>query len=259
MNLQDVATSLGVHYQTVYRWVREGSLVATKLPSTGYAVTDAELKRFMSVRSTPTGPPERIQVLDWQPHVTRLLGALVVGDELAARAVVDRLTEGCVSVIELCEQLLTPCLIEIGERWHHGSMNIAEEHRATAICERTLARLTTTPRGRPRGTAVVTTAQGDLHVMASMMAALVLREDHWKTHYLGGNIPIDDVVSLVEDVDADLVVISATNIESIPMARALRDAVVGNNRRVLVGGQGSSLTALLEQARASDVGFDPTA
>ncbi len=249
VNLQDAAKHLGVHYQTAYRWVRNGSLLAVKYPVTGYTVTEAELSRFAALRDTATPPPETLQVRDWTPHVTKLLAALVAGDEAATKAVVDRLIDGAIGVVDLCEQLLAPCLAEIGARWHRGEVSIAVEHRATAICERTLARVATHPRGRPRGTAVVTTAQGDLHVMASVMAALALRDDHWKTHHLGADIPIDDVVSLVEDVDADLTVISLTNPDAKRKANALRARLMANDRRVLVGAPGMSLTMLVEQAR----------
>ena len=249
MNLRDAAEYLGVHYQTAYRWVRNGSLLAVKFPATGYTVTDEELARFAAVRATASPPPTTLHVRDWQPHITKLLDALVSGDELAAQAIVDRLSEGSVPVLDLCERLLAPCLREIGDAWHRGEVSIAEEHRATAICERTMARLATHPQGRPRGTVVVTTPQGDLHVTASVMAALVLRDDHWKTHHLGADIPIDDVVLFVEDVDADLVVISLTNPDAIRKAHALRRRLVANGRRVLVGGGGMTLVDLVEQAR----------
>lgn len=249
MNLHDIATRLGVHYQTVYRWVRTGSLIATKHPSSGYEVSEDELARFATARNMAAAPP-RLQVRDWDHQIERLLSALVVGDELSARTVVDRLSDGSVGVLEICERLLVPCMAELGERWHRGTVSIAVEHRATAICERILARLATHPSGRPRGTAVITTPLGDIHAMPSTMAALVLREDRWKVHHLGANVPHLDVVSLVEDVDADLVVISLTNTHTSANADELARQLVANKRRVLVGKPGDTLTALVDLARA---------
>ncbi len=249
MNLHDAATRLGVHYQTVYRWVRDGSLVATKHASKGYDVREDDLTRFTIARNAPAIPPT-LHVRDWDHQVDRLLGALVVGDELAARSVVDRLTDGSVSALEVCERLLVPCMSEIGERWHHGTVSIAVEHRATAICERVLARLATHPSGRPRGTAVITAPPGDLHAMPSAMAALVLREDRWKVHHLGVNVPKDDVVSLVEEVDADLVVISRTNVESAENAEQLASELRASGRRVVVGKPGDTLGELVALARS---------
>ncbi len=249
MNLHDAAARLGVHYQTVYRWVRDGSLVATKHSLRGYDVREDDLTRFAIARTAPSDRP-KLHVRNWDHQIERLLGALVVGDELAAGSIVDRLSDGSVSVLEICERLLVPCMSELGDRWHRGSVSIAVEHRATAICERMLGRLATHPSGRPRGTAVVTTPLGDLHAMPSTMAALVLREDRWKVHHLGANVPHDDVVSLVEEVDADLVVISLTNVESAADAEELARQLYANERRVLVGKPGDTLTELVGRARS---------
>ena len=49
MNLKTAARRLGVHYQTVYRWVRSGQLVAVKVGA-GYEISDAALERFEAQR-----------------------------------------------------------------------------------------------------------------------------------------------------------------------------------------------------------------
>ena len=106
MNLQEAADRLGVHYQTAYRWVRDGSLSASKGPSNSYEVSEDEVARFLARRLVPVAPPSRLQVRDWDHHVGRLLNALLDGDELEARGIVDRLTDGSVSILEVCENLL---------------------------------------------------------------------------------------------------------------------------------------------------------
>ena len=249
MNLQDAAAVIGVHYQTAYRWVRDGSLTATKGPSNAYEVTNDEVARFLARRLVPVAPPTRILVRDWEHHAARLMETLLEGDELGARALVDRLSDGSVSILELCENLLAPVLVEIGERWHAGTLSIAHEHRATAICERMLGRISTHPRGRPRGTAVITTPLGDLHAMPSAMAALVLREDRWRTHHLGASVPVDDVISLCEEVRATLVVITLTNLDLDGSSLALADAVRAAGRTPLIGRPGMNLRTLIQQAR----------
>ena len=250
MNLHEAAAQIGVHYQTMYRWVRDGSVVATKLPSNVYDVTNDEVERFAAKRAQPALPPAQIRVRSWDRHVDRLLQAVLGGDELAARTTIDRLVNGSVSVVELCEHVIAPCLNEVGNRWHSGTVTIAEEHRATAICQRIVARLSSHPRGRPRGTAVVTTAVGELHTLPSDMAALALRHDRWKTHHLGGNVPVDDVLALAHDVNADLIVISTTNSELSRSVKLLVDALTRSGRQTLIGRPGMSLQLLVEQARA---------
>jgi MerR family transcriptional regulator, light-induced transcriptional regulator len=257
MNLQEAADRLGVHYQTAYRWVREGRLTAIKVRSS-YEVTEEELSTFVSQRSLPSGPPERVTVRNWEHHQARLNETLIDGDELESRAIVDRLAELHVPLIELCECLLGPAIRQVGEAWHRGDVSISVEHRATAIVERVLARVSTNPRGRPRGTAVVVAAPGDMHSLPGAMAALVLRDDRWKVHHLGSNLPVHEIVDFSKSVEAELVVLSMTfqheydengPYEGLHDVRGLVRLLESNGHRVMLGGPGKSLTDLVEQAR----------
>ena len=60
MNLKTAALRLGVHYQTVYRWVRSGQLVAVKVGA-GYEVSDAAVERLLAQRTATGRTPERRQ------------------------------------------------------------------------------------------------------------------------------------------------------------------------------------------------------
>src|SRR3712207_8396019 len=75
VDLQTAADRLGVHYQTAYRWVRDGSLVAVKRGSI-YDVDEAALADFAARRSAPTPPPQRATVRDWGRQVDRLYALL---------------------------------------------------------------------------------------------------------------------------------------------------------------------------------------
>jgi MerR family transcriptional regulator, light-induced transcriptional regulator len=248
MNLQTAAERLGVHYQTIYRWVRDGDLTAVKRGNS-YDVAEEEVERFLTFRQVPTAPPERLVVRSWENQRERLLEALLTGEELEARSIADRLIEGHVSTIEICEKLIAPCLRQVGERWHRGEVSVAEEHRATAICERILARAAAHPRGRPRGTAVVLAAPGDEHSLPSSMAALVLRDDRWRVHHLGANVPTSDLLSLAHSVKADLVVLSMTYAKP-DAVQQLRAVLEAQHFNVIVGGtDGKTLGDLVAVAR----------
>src|SRR3954463_1572770 len=145
LDLREAADRLGVHYQTAYRWVRNGSLTATK-QGTAYELSDLEVARFLAKRLAPAPPPKHTNVRDWGLHADRLHRQLVDGDELAARALVDRLVAGHHQPLTLCQQLFSPVLVAIGEQWADGSLSVAHEHRASAICGRLLGRIAVYPR-----------------------------------------------------------------------------------------------------------------
>lgn len=250
VELKEAAERLGVHYQTAYRWVRDGSLAAVKIGSS-YEVAPAEIERFLALRATPAPPPRTTQVRSWALQVERLHRLLRDGDELGCRTLVDRLRDGGVEPLVLCEELLTPTLVRIGEEWACGDVSVAHEHRASAICERILARIALHPRGRPRGIAVVCTPPGEQHGLPAVMATVALRGDRWQVHHLGTEVPTRDLVELVQLLPADIVVLSLTNLSATVGAADTARAVAEAGARPLIGGPGKSLRLLLAEARRS--------
>lgn len=249
MDLQTAADRLGVHYQTAYRWVRDGSLEAVKRGSV-YDIAEEALVTFQTKRSAPAPPPLRAHVRSWSHQVDRLYALLTTGDELGARQLVDRLREGAIEPLELCEELFGPTLHRVGTAWEAGHLSVAEEHRASAMAERLLARLAVHPRGRPRGICVVGTPPREEHALPASMAAVVLRADRWQVHHLGTQVPTPDLIDLTGALQANLVVLSLTNAEVLAGAGALADQIrERTGAEVLLGAPGMSLRDLVRLAR----------
>ena len=81
MQLRDAAETLGVHYQTAYGWVRQGTLRARKTPR-GYEVSEGDVLELMARRAAGAEPAREVQVRDWAAQADRLYAALVAGDEV---------------------------------------------------------------------------------------------------------------------------------------------------------------------------------
>jgi excisionase family DNA binding protein len=60
VNLKTAARRLGVHYQTAYRWVRSGELVAVKVGA-GYEISEAALERFQAQRAAMERVPAMLE------------------------------------------------------------------------------------------------------------------------------------------------------------------------------------------------------
>jgi len=248
VELKAAADRLGVHYQTAYRWIRNGSLPAVKVGAS-YVISEAELARFMAQRARPAPPPRTTVVRSWPAQQQRLHALLVEGDELGVRLLVDRLHVGGVEALVLCEELFAPVLARVGHDWAEGRISVAVEHRLSAICERALARIAAHPRGRPRGVAVVCTPPGEEHSLPAAMAAVCLRSDRWQVHHLGTQVPPADLLALLRAVKADLLVLSLSR-DECAIDPTVGEAVAAGVR-VLVGGPGHTLRQLLQQARTS--------
>ena len=249
MDLRTASDRLGVHYQTAYRWVRDGSLPAVKIRST-YEVTEDDVEAFLRRRRAPAPPPKQTKVRSWDLQVGRLHAFLFLGDELGARQAVDRLAEGGVDPLQLCENLFAPTMRRIGQDWAEGRLTVADEHRASAIAERLLARIATHPRGRPRGVAVVATVPGEEHGLSATMGAIVLRADRWRVHHLGTQVPVDDLLTMARR-EAQLVVLSYTNDSSRQPTADVAALLRAASLRVLIGSPGASLNQLVAEARTA--------
>jgi excisionase family DNA binding protein len=251
MQLRDAADALGVHYQTAYQWVRQGSLPARKT-GRGYDVSEQDVGALAARRASGTAPRAEIRVRDWTAQAERLHAAIVAGDETAARHVFARLARG-VSVLDLCERVVSPALLQVGQEWARGAVSIAVEHRASAICERLIAVRAHQPQGRPRGIAVVSTPAGERHGLPALMAAACLREDRWLVHHLATDLPAAEIAGLAQMTGADLVVLSATTTESARLAPLAAEEITQSvpGVHVLIGGPGEPLSQLLPLARAT--------
>jgi MerR family transcriptional regulator, light-induced transcriptional regulator len=249
MQLTDAASTLGVHYQTAYSWVRRGVLPARKTPR-GYEVSESDVQALAAQRAAGAEPRRYVRVRDWAVPEGRLFEALVAGDEQRARRDFERLAAG-VPLSGLCDWVIGPALRRIGTAWAAGELSIAAEHRASAICERLIATSAQQPPGRPRGTAVTATPPGERHALPALMATACLREDRWHVHHLAADLPVGEVADLAESTRAGLVVLSSATTESTQAAQQaageLRHRLPGV--RVLAGRPGDTLTLLRDQAR----------
>src|SRR6201999_3723609 len=90
------------------------------------------------------------------------------------------------------EEILTPLLATVGDRWERGEISVAEEHFLSETVRSRLGHLLADTGGGVRGSAVLACAPGEQHELGLMMVAIGLRRDGWKIFYLGANTPLDD-------------------------------------------------------------------
>jgi len=252
MPLREAAEALGVHYQTAYGWVREGVLPARK-SGRDYQVSEADVRALSARRASGVPPRHQVRVRDWAAQADLLYAAIASGAESVARARLERIAAG-VPLVDLCERVIAPALRRIGDDWAAGTVSIAAEHRATAICERLIGPLSARqPAGRPRGVAVTATPQGERHGLPALMASGCLREDHWQVHHLGCDLPAEEVKRTAIDAGARLVVLSSSTMVSARRAAAVAARLAGAQAglRVLTGGPGDSLYELVQIARGT--------
>lgn len=123
---------------------------------------------------------------------------------------------------------IQPSMVEIGERWHRGEVNVAAEHFATQFVRRKLAGLMNVFEGDgQRGRIIVGCAPSELHDLGVLMSALFLVRRGWNVVYLGPQLPMNDLLESIRSVKPLLVCLSASTIESamelVTVARSLHE------------------------------------
>jgi excisionase family DNA binding protein len=188
LSLQEAADSLGVHYMTVYRYVRQGRLPATR-QGTAWRVRPSDVTALQSV------PASRARRGAARTGADRLglERRMMAGDNAGAWWLVESQLGGGLDPSGILTELIVPALRAIGDGWAQGTVSVAEEHRATAVAQRVVGRLgfQFARRGKTRGTVALAAPAGDLHTLPVAIVADLLRWRGFDVVELGGNTPPD--------------------------------------------------------------------
>jgi excisionase family DNA binding protein len=198
LSLNEVADRLGVHYMTAYRYVRTGKLAARQAHGE-WRVRSRDLERF---ERTPKGSARRGE-RRWTQHAGRLYDRLLAGDEAGAWQVVERALAGGAEPSQIYVHALGPVLNRIGDEWAAGSIEVVDEHRASAVASRVVGRMGPlfARRGRRRGAVVLGSAPDDTHSLPVSMVADVLRGRGHRVVDLGGSTPPESFVAEATTAD----------------------------------------------------------
>ncbi len=114
-------------------------------------------------------------------------------------------------VEQVCTELITPTLWQIGQLWANGQLSVAVEHFASNFFRALLTNLFhVTPGPREGPLTIACCAPGEPHELAALMLALFLRRQHTRVAYLGQSIEINGLLHTIKKLSPALVCISLT-------------------------------------------------
>ncbi|MDH4116379.1 MAG: cobalamin-dependent protein [Acidimicrobiia bacterium] len=252
MSLHEAAERLGVHYMTVYRYVRLGLLPATKVGGS-WSVLEVDLAAF-------TAPAQQPSSRGQAPWSERLESRMLAGDLAGSWSVVEAaMASGCTPP-RVYTDLVVPALVSIGQKWADAEIGIDEEHQASAIATRIVGRMGSlfARRGRTKGSVVLAMPSGDRHGLALAMLADVLRGEGYAVVDLGADIPARSIVDAAHKVpDLHAVCISVVYREALESAAetiGLLKSEIGSDLFVVIGGG-----AVASDEHARELGADKRA
>lgn len=177
-------------------------------------VSPAEAARV--VRSTPVMPDGLAIASDPLPHVegvelarARLLSATARFDAATVDAELARLSM-LLDAVTLYEKVVSPLLVEVGRRWHDGSLSIAHEHMLSDRVEYAL-RAALRAVERPDGPLVlIACIDREQHVLGMLGASIKLAASGTRVVVLGAMTPPDAIAEAVASMVPRLVGLSAS-------------------------------------------------
>lgn len=215
--LAEAAVQLKVHYMTAYRYVRMGLLRGHKVGAYWF-VRPEDLNEFQSGRGNGVAQIPAGGGHAKAPWSERLLERLINGDENGALGVMDAALRSGTTMDRLYLDILAPALVEIGERWRRGELEVYVEHRASVISFRLIAQIGPRfiPRGVRKGEIIIGAPADERHGLPSAMVADIMRGQGWQVSDLGADVPTATFVGAVNDaVDLVAVCVVVTMPESL--------------------------------------------
>ena len=152
---------------------------------------------------------DRVKV-EKQSVSTLVIERLFEGDVDSAEAMIDRIAER-VSPLELIERVIEPALVEIGERWFRGEIEVYQERCTTVCLLGRLGRLVDQAKRantKPTRTALIGSVQGDRHDGGIMMISVALEVSGWRAVSMGSDLPIDEFRKAVDTFRPDALALS---------------------------------------------------
>ena len=201
---------------------------------------DLDLRRMVAsfpTTSEASGPQALADVRE------RVMSAIERLQVTEAEHILSRAALGT-EPVEFLKGVVGPVLTEVGDRWERRELRIAHEHACSAVTRGLLFSLMRLyPSNNAERTAVVATPAHEDHELGAMMVSMLAAMHGWNVLYLGPNLPAEEIGFAVRDTNAELLLVSVTNLEGDAAAHELHaiEQAVPSNVSIVAGGQAANV------------------
>ena len=185
-------------------------------------------------------PPHNADYLD---DKNIFLEALLLGDSQACLQLARKYIDSIADLDIFYLYILQAAMFNIGVMWEKAEITIAQEHLASTIVNRLMAQvaLDISPGNQHMGSAVVSTSPNEYHQLGALMVADVLDFDGWEVHFVGADVPHEELIAFVKDKAPDFFALSVTIPFNLARAQAIIEALRADpamqSMKIMVGGR----------------------
>ncbi len=231
---------------------REGLIEPTRTPGGHRLYSDADVRRIAQIKEWQAQRlsleeiEKRLRQRDALPDPAdisrRFLDEVLAGDGAAAMATILNADELGMPLADVFAEVIEPALIEVGDRWEHGTLLVAQEKTVSELVRDLIAELSIRHlRANPRAPVVVAACvAGEHHELGLRMLVGLLRADGYHMQYLGADVDSEFLADAIRLHQPAAVLLSARFPSSEPaLAEAIAAvrSVAGESTAVVVGGR----------------------
>lgn len=171
-----------------------------------------------------------------------VLESLLRCERTKAMQMIDAAMEAGMALPQLYLRVFQPLLREVGRLWQMNRISVAQEHYCTAAVQLMMGRQSEAIFASERiGFTVVAACVGDeLHEVGLRMVADLLEAAGWDSHFLGANVPPQDLLRTLKSTGADVLCLSATLTSHLArthdVIRRIREEPELQRLKIVVGG-----------------------
>ena len=142
-------------------------------------------------------------------YAERLYKALIVHNDSDADNVLQE-AHAIFDLVIVFQQIIMPCLFEIGEAWRTGNLTVTSEHMASNFIKgKLMTLLNAYPNRRYPPVILVGCAPFEQHEIGTLMMAVLLRRSGRRVEYLGTDVPLDDLLDYASREHPAMIILSA--------------------------------------------------
>jgi methanogenic corrinoid protein MtbC1 len=213
---------------------REGLITSTRTPGGHRLFSPADVERIRQIKTWQTQRlsldeiRQRLVDLDRLPAPAALaksfLQQALDGDLAAAYQTIITADDVGLPLTRLFGEVLQPALTELGRRWEHGELLVAQEKEVSELARDLIADLSLRhARTSIDGPALVAACvEGERHELGLRMVCGLFRAEGWAAHFLGADVAPRFLLEAVQLHRPAVVLLSAKLAKNLP---AVKDAV----------------------------------
>ncbi|MDD5040515.1 MAG: cobalamin-dependent protein [Patescibacteria group bacterium] len=242
-----LAPLFGVNVSTIKRWVNQGYLKAEITPGGHRRISREQLTEFIEVHPKYAKNSYVLRRLKQHSNCPnndcwkRYYRFLLDNNSTEAAQLLDKLYLSGSPILDILSKVITPTMRYIADQWTSEKISVYEEHRMSFMMRSHILHLeqyVPDTADDKSATALLACAPGEFHELPLELIALVLKINGWRTHILGINISIGELIKAARKIHPKFISITktyATN-ESEAYFKKLFSFAEENNICVAMGG-----------------------